>query len=39
MRDRFEQMNLQPVPLRKNFREDVLEPPEACLLQLLKQYK
>ena len=39
MRGRFEKMNLQPVPLRKNFREDVLEPPEACLLQLLKQHK
>ena len=39
MRDRCEKMNLQPVPLRKNFREDVLEPPEACLLQLLKQHK
>ena len=39
MRERFEKMNIQPVPLRKNFREDMLESPETLLLRLLKELK
>ncbi len=37
MRRRFEKLNIQPVPLRKNYREDALEPPESLLLRLLEE--
>ena len=36
IRRRFEELNIQPVPLRKNFREDSLEPLESSLLRLLE---
>ena len=36
-RSRFEKLNIQPVPLRKNFCVDELEPPEVCLVRLLEE--
>ncbi len=37
IRKHFEELNIRPVPLRKNFREDALEPPEVVLLRLLEE--
>lgn len=34
-RRRFEKIGVQPVPLRKNYRDDWLETPEESLLRLL----